>query len=508
MAVDAVARGLAAYANSADGISAAGGALFVGQADMAAVNRALANASVQPILVTPTGGTFYVSGSGATSLPAGSDGAAGTEAAPFATLTYALSQVPSAGNYLILCEGTFAENNSGRWILAKSAALPVLIDSYTGSADDFIITNASGTNGVVNVRSSSVANIQIRRATIQSATEGNSLFRHDPTSAAQAARNVSFFECVFKQKTHSSAVSAIILRGDNGISGFKLVNCQFQRVAGSSTSAEPKIIETSAYTSTVNNQPHRNITVYGCSTTDDQWSDFATDLSGVDGIGIYKNSFQVNSGHSLLLATDSSDATRPKVTGVEVALNSLSATGSNPHVVVLGANVTNPVFAGNIGYSEGQGYVMKGSINAIVFGGELYCVGTGAVSGSALYAKASTGTKFLQVKVTVDGTADPVTAFRDGEDGSNKSSDTVLKDCQIEARGANATLLFWGGSSSSNGGGVSDYNRYALAASAALGSVRGQSVSSLADIQAAWVSDGLPGDVATNDANSSLASVA
>ena len=88
---------------------------------------------------------------------------------------------------------------------------------------------------------------------------------------------------------------------------------------------------------------------------------------------------------------------------------------------------------------------------------------------------------------------------------STKSGNNAFTGNTINATGANATALLWAGAASSTGGAVANDNRYTLASSAVLGSVRGTSVANLAALQAAWTSAGLSGDLASNDSRSLVA---
>lgn len=459
---------------------------------------------VAPSYASPATGTFYVSGSGATALPTGSDSNNGSEAAPFATLSFAQSQVPAGGDYKILGDGSFAENTAagGRFILNRSFTKPVLFDSYTGDPSKFIITNASGTAGVITVRSTAVANYQIRRATIQSSTDGNPLFLHNPASAGLTGTNVQFFDCVLKHRTQGGlSPCAIDLRTDVALSGLYFVRCTFQRVAGASTAFNPQLIGSSLYTASVNNQPYADVGFWDCAMSDAQWTGWSTSANGFGGVAKFtavRNDIKTGTNYGILLGKDTSGDTTPKCTDVYIRHNTINAGGTNAHGVLIGSNVQAADVRYNTIVSTLQGIVTKGSATADCENNQITLNPVSATP-TALYAKASSGSMFRNNTVSVDGSTFACYGFREDVDGSNKASNTELTGNRLTLTGASATALLWAGASGSTGGANSNNNNIALANGAALGSVRGTTVANLAALQAAWVSSGLPGDLATND---------
>lgn len=450
----------------------------------------------------PTGATYYVSGSGATSLPAGSNSNAGTEAAPFATLAYALSVVPAGGNVRIRCDGTFAENSaSGRWVLAGVFDAPVVFESYSGAVSEFVITNASGTSGVVVIRNANAKNIQFRFATLRSSTDANFVFGCGPNTSPLTAGGVAFFDCVIEQRTDASARAAVILNGDNGLDGLTLVRCGFKRTAGANTTANPLIFSTVSLSQSIDNQPNANVSLYDCYTTDGQWTAFATNCAGINTLKIVRCAFSA-ANHALLVGVDNSTATIPKTTNATVYGNILNATGANAHGLLVGSNVQGASVEANTVTSALQGIVTKGSLNAKVTDNTVAVTSSGSV-GNGLYAKASSGTVFGGNSVTITGTAATVAGFREDDDSGKKAGNTTLLRNTIEASGS-ASVVQWGGSAVSDGGAVSDNNAYTLEDSATLGAVRSATVTTLAELQAAWVSGGLAGDNPLNDANSTV----
>lgn len=457
-----------------------------------------------PAAAAPATGTFYVSGTSPSTLPPGSDAAAGTLAAPFATLTFALTQVPAGGDYLILCDGTFAENSggNGRWILNGVFTKPVLFKSYTGTAANFIISPSStAAPGVVTVRGSPVSNVQIQFATIRPTADAMPAFTHNPTAAGNVGRQLAYFDCIVEKATAATVTGAVTLIGDTGVTGLNFVRCSFVATTGSSTTNKPAIIAVNTQTQTLANQPHTGIGFYDCTTSTNGWDSFSTLLTGVNGLTIAGCTFSSSVNYALLLGSNTSGGTVPKVTNAYVGYNTLDATGAAGHGLEIGENVIGALVEHNTVTSTLQGIVAKGASRArIQF--NTVTVSAGALNG--IYAKASDGTIFLGNTVTVDGSTSAATAFREDLDATSgvKSANTSLTSNTLNASGATGTLLQWAGAAGSTGGARSDSNSYHVSSSATFGSVRGTSVASLANVQAAWVSAGLAGDLATNDANS------
>ena len=127
------------------------------------------------------------------------------------------------------------------------------------------------------------------------------------------------------------------------------------------------------------------------------------------------------------------------------------------------------------------------------------------VNGSALYAKAATGTAFLGNTITIAGPTLTAYAFREGADGANKAVNTTLMGNTITLNGSNAQALLWGDGTMSAGGAEANDNNITLSGSATLGSVRGTLVSTQADLRAVWAAHGLAGDDPANDSRSLVA---
>lgn len=474
-----------------------------------------------PVVASPTSGTFYVSGTSPSILPAGSDANPGTLAAPFATLNFAQSQVPAGGDYLVLCDGTFAENTSagGRLILTRIFTKPVVFDSYSANPANFIVSNLSGTNGVINTRANTFKNYQFRRATLRATTDGCPLFFANADTLPHAGSNVGFFDCIFEARTQATTnFYAINLATDFGITALYFVRCSFKKVVGTSTVSLPVLLATTGMTLTTANQPHSDIGFWDCATTDAQWDGFGPGggqtavIGGINKFTFVRNNIQTGVNHSFLIGKDTSGDTTPKVTNVYVQGNTFSAQGTNPHGMLIGSNVTaaglptqtdGVSIKGNTITTALQGIVCKGSFNPLVQGNTVTLTPTLA-TGSALYAKASSGAKFRSNIVNLSGASFACIGFNENLDGSNKASNTECTNNQINASGSLAKAITWIDATGSTGGAISNDNVITLASSSTLGSVRGTTVTTQADLRAVWAAHGLAGDDPTNDSRTTV----
>lgn len=475
-----------------------------------------------PSVAVPGSGTIYVSGTSPSVLPAGNDTTGdGSIGAPYATLTKAMAVLATSGDKLVLCDGTFSESTAsgGRWILNKLFTAPVVFDSYSGDPANFIITNASGTSGVINVRSAQCGKIQIRRATIRSSTDSNYLFRSNPDTSGHVGSDIRFFDCVWEARTQSiNTLSAIDLSTDFGITALYFVRCLFKKVAGGSTTYLPQLLNSQPTTSTTATQPHSDVGFWDCSTTDANWLGFSSSMvAGVAKFTAVRCSFSVTGNHSFLLGRDTSNDTTPKVTNVYVQGCTMTASGSNPHGALIGSNmqasgdptITNNamtdgvVFEGNTVNTGLQGIVTKGSINPVIDGNTVNHTAA-ANGGSSLYPKASSGAKYRNNVVNLDGTSFAGYGFHEGADGANLASGTEFTNNIIRATGANATALLWADGTGSSGGATANDNRITLASGAALGNIRGGHIDTQADLQSVWATYNLSGDITTNDSRSTV----
>ncbi len=471
------------------------GALSVTSAIAAVIRPSKLFARLNPPKVhKPSAGTIYVAAPDAAFLPAGSDADGdGSREAPYATLTQALSVVPSTGDYLILCDGSFAEDNAGRFILSGEFDLPVVFRPYVeGSAS---ITNASGTNGVINVRSAAASNIQFDGLTILPSTDGCTTIWVNPSAGTALASNILFFNCRLVQRAYTSAAHLIRFEADYAVKGVGFVGCALVGLSGVG-STPPNIILTPANTA----QVHERIGFWDCW-TEGEWGAFSYRFTGTKAVTVVGNDFKAVVNHALLLGTDSSTLSPPAISDALVIDNDFLAQGSNPHGLEIGENVSG-IAALNRVTSGLQGIVVKGTDDVDIIENTVRLVPT-AANGSALYPKAATNTRWVGNAVIIEDTGLLAYGFNEGPDGANLSGDNTLSDTYFEIHGAASQALLWSGASGSTGGATSDGNEYVLDG-ASLGAVRGVTVTDLAELQAAWASDGLTGDDTANDDTSTV----
>jgi hypothetical protein len=463
------------------------------------MDDALVARLIAPKVAIPASGTIYVAASNATVLPVGNDTTGtGSAAAPYLTLTKALTMVPGGGDYIVAADGTFAENTAGRLILAGDFTLPVVIKPHTGAS--VIITNASSTNGVIQVRNAKATNIQFSGVTIQPSTDGCPVISTIPLDANSVASGLGFFDCLIKQRSWTAAVAVVDIQTNYPVTGLSFVRCQFERVAGASTATNPTIIKTSSTT-----KVHSNIGFWDCWTSGASWSSFSSEFCGVSGVTIARNALRTSVNHALLIGTDTSGTGVAAVTDLLVYGNDITAIGTNPHGLEVGESVSGLV-AMNAVRSGLQGIVVKGTSGVTVVQNAVTMTPSVA-NGSAIYPKASSGTIFDGNSVIVHDTGLVATGFREAADGATVAGNTTLIGNKIEVRGASAVALSWGATGQSSGGATSDDNIITLVSGAALGSVRGTTVTTTAGMRSAWTSSGLSGDVATNDATTIVASI-
>ena len=140
------------------------------------------------------------------------------------------------------------------------------------------------------------------------------------------------------------------------------------------------------------------------------------------------------------------------------------------------------------------GIVIKENTGATVTN----CTATGNSSGgAAIYCKAATS---ASVTYCTENQSVGV-GFKVGVgDTGNKCSNITHTHCTVNISGT-ANALLWGDSTADLGGGIEDYNLYAITGAGNFGSVRTTSgIATLAALQAAWIGY----DVSGNDTNSTF----
>lgn len=466
-----------------------------------------APAEPQLVIPEPTLATIYVSGTSPKSLPAGNDTTGdGTYATPYATVWKALNSVATYGGVRILVDGTTAENSSGRMIVPKAFTNWVLVDSYSGRPEDFVMTAATNTNPVFQVRSAAAGFLQIRNCTFRTTADGQLCVQSIPTAQLTGGGPVRFFDCILEvRRTSGSVGRAIDIQSDYwNQTSWEFINCAFK--ATGSGSNYPNII--TATPTTTNNsslQTYTNIGLYRCRTTDANWGDFSYRMAGINGLNIIDCRISTAGNHACTVGTDTSGGSGGSVplkcTNVYIGRNYFFAGGSDGHGAIIGEAADGVIFDRNVVGGNVQGIVVKGATNAWIRRNWVTVTGTAALNG--IYNKASTGVRFIDNFVYTQRSSGGTTAFREAYDNVSSQlagNTTLIGNWLIADGNSNVTVLQWGDSSNSTGTGISDRNVFETRNGAVLGTVRSTAVTTLAGLKAAWASGGITGDKTTNDA--------
>ena len=462
----------------------------------------------EPVLVMPSGAssTLYVNGTGGSMAVAGNDTTGdGTLAAPYATVWKALNVTPTYGGALILVSGTTVENSSGRMIVPKAYTDWVLVDSYTGRREDFVMTANTTSNPIFQIRSAAAGFLQIRNCTFRTSADGQQCISSLPTAAIAGGGPVRFFDCVLEVRKSTTGTSrAIDIQSDFwNCTSLQLINCSFKALGGGANL--PVVVLCTPTTNTPSTQVYSNIGMWRCRTTDANWSDWSYRMSGINGYTIADCTFYTAGNHAVMVGTDESGVNYGKCTNVYIGRNYLNAAGSDGHGALIGSNSQSVVMECNAVVATVQGIVAKGATSATIR--RNWVAVTGAVALNGIYAKASTRTKFLQNFVYVQRSSGAAAAFREGWDNASSvlaGTTRLVGNWLIADGNSNVSVLQWGDNTNSTGGAISDWNNYETRNGAVLGSVRPTVVTTLVGARAAWASVGFGSDLVSNDVNSTL----
>ena len=459
----------------------------------------------QLVVPEPTLATIYVSGTSPKSLPTGNDTTGdGSYATPYASVWKALNSTATYGGVKILVDGTTTENSSGRMIVPKAFTNWVLVDSYTGRPEDFVMTAQTTSSPVFQIRSAAAGFLQIRNCTFRTSADGQQCVSSLPTAAIGGGGPVRFFDCIFEVRRATSGTGrAIDIQSDFwNCTALQFIGCSFKATGGGANL--PVVILATPTTNTVNTQPYSNIGMWRCRTTDANWSDWSYRMSGINGYTVVDSSFSTAGNHAITVGTDESGVTYGKCTNVYIGRNYLNAAGSDGHGAILGSNSTGVIFEYNTVVGTVQGIVVKGANNAWIRRNWVSVTGSIALNG--IYNKASSDVRFLDNFVYVQRASGVATSFREGWDSAStvRAGNTTLVGNWLIADGSsNVSVLQWGPTSDSSGGGVSYRNVYEGRNGAVLGTVRNSAVTTIAAAKAAWAA-GLTGDLSTNETGSVL----
>ena len=405
----------------------------------------------------------------------------GSTGAPYATIKKALS-VAAAGDQIIIGTGTYAEDSgAGALSLGINPANYVYLSPESGALGDVVITGASGSYALL-VAACSFLHFK------------NLVFRSQSASVSGVARflganfnNLRWVNCRFEvigssSQTNSAVVSAWT-SGSFTVSKVAFIGCEIREIGPYPVAG----FNLDNQTGTVS-----DIQILKCKA---HLGYFPARLKGITDIQIDGADFVAFSpsvsGTCLQLGEDA--ATGANVTGKVLNSSFIAMTG---HGAVIGAGCSDVHFdsntvVGGSNTSNGQGLVVKNATggrvtNNTIMGGYL----------STLYLKACSGVLFEGNKVYNRYSTSSALKLAVNSENASKASRNTIRMNEFYANVG--SLISWDNSSGDGGGNECDQNVYNAAGSATWGSVRGMTISSLADLKAAWSSYDRPG----NDQNS------
>lgn len=457
---------------------------------------------INPQVFAPKGGAYFVSNSTANGLTVGNDSTGtGSVSSPWLTIDKALTSVPASGDVTIFVnDGTYSESSlgAGRLLLRTVFSDWVSVEPYSGRPNAVIITTTSSSAGAMNCTSSySCSKIQFRKISIQPGSTEAPAFNVSSSNGSQ--NSIHLVECCIAGSNGSFFTNTVWFQGDGGFNDFALIGCEFVAPVNSGAQ-QPAMIAVQPAT-IAGNGKYTNFYIGGCRTAAGATYQGGSSIFGINGLTVVGNAFTVNYTYGFLVGADASTNAVPFTqNNVYIAGNYFNATaGSNGHGLLMGFGCQSSCVAEhNIVLGGVQGIVVKGASGVVVR--RNIVIGTPSTFLNGLYAKASTGTKFLANSVHVlygD-------CFREDWDNTTSvtASNTTLVGNRLLADGATATLMTWANAPDSTGGAYADSNVYELRNGASFGTLRSHTLTSFADLQAGWASFGLAGDMAKGDANS------
>lgn len=454
---------------------------------------------------------LYVSSSSANGLTTGNDSTGtGTKAAPYLTIEAALAAAPSAGGGTILVnDGSYSPNVSGRLILSRVFTDWVSIEPYTGRLGDVTITSSNSVS-VIQIRSAAASHYQFRNLKLSGASlSSGAIFQHNPTSSSYASSSVRFFGCQFDLPKLSSGGANYISQfsSDTAFDDFAIVD-SFATTSGSGT-VLPSVLVSAPATTSASNQPYTNVVFWGLKISSAQsyggWSQ--SSVGGIKGLTIANCDLTMTSNYGVLVGADSSDPTSVcGCSNVVISGGKYTALNtSSGHPICLGVNVTDPLVEW-VDISGGlHGVILKACTRPIVRASYIDV----ANGFDAIYYKASTNAYVLGNTAHLGSYGgNPGWVVREGPDPTTgyKSSGSVLVGNWLIADDTSEGLYNISDSTGSTGGARMDYNVSEIRGAAFAGTVRGATISTVASLRSAWSSAGLSGDLTTNDAHTAFVS--
>lgn len=414
--------------------------------------------------------TYYVRTPG----NGGNDGADGSAATPWATLSKALSTVSLAGGHTILMgNGTYQENTSanGYLLVQRAFADWVIVMPENGVFGDVTI---SGTNHTTyNLRFDNSSYIRLRWLKIVSAvvlTAGtNGLLSLTGTFDHYSFENLVMTVTSSNTVTEQGFICEI--GGTSVRTDITFDSCIIRQTGGF-------VIHGLRFDKTAAGATLSGITVKNCDINIVGYALYAygvTDLL-VDG-GSY-----IGTTYGIITGVDGASTQ----TTIGIIRNTYAkASGAGGHALLVGASCSAmQVFNNSVDGSAGdQGLVVKNNNGTILTNNTIL---GGALNG--LYFKGATNA--VATYNTVRSAAGNAMKVGVESGTGNKCQNINFAHNRLIGTGV-AGLLSWGPAADDLGGGICDYNLYSPLGSARLGLVRADaSVLNYAELRAAWVGYG------------------
>lgn len=389
----------------------------------------------------------------------------GLTGAPYLTIKKALS-VAVAGDLVLVGDGTYVEDSGSGYLAPPTTygAAGVTVAPESGLPDKVIVSGA-GTDYVM--IPSGVKNL----------TFDNITFRAQAATVLRVIRlqgsmsNVEFRRCRIQAWGTSNGCIGSSLTAAT-LSAVRFVKCSFEQIG---TGAAFGIsVDGSAATSVSDVQIRDCTVVVG---------NYGIRLQGVTALQVH------NVDVECIDPSVAVHALQVGVDGETGALCSGSVLGGNfrtmkGHAAVIGAGVDGMVviggrFYGGADTGQGQGLVVKQALNALI---ERCVIYAGYLSG--LYFKAAQDCQAFD-NIVINEYANS-SAFRVQRNTTNSAACARLTVRRNKFVAVLGTAVDFGTVLDDTGGSYVDENVYVVRAAAALGSVRGTTVTTLSGLRAAW----------------------
>ena len=411
----------------------------------------------------------------------GNDGSGnGTDAAPYLTLTKALSTLNLGGGHLVLMgDGVFAENSSslGYFLAQVQFTNQVIVRPEGGAAGDVTLT---GTNhDTWNVRFDDAQKIRFEYIKIRSDIDTQSMITFTNTTI----NNIEFYKCPITVRSRAAQTTFGLFDEPAGVqnhSNILLDECTILQTGNN-------LVEAARFNKTADGATLDAITLRNCIVN---VTLFGLWLTGVTNFLIDGGSFLSTGANGMGIQLGQNAQTGRNTTGVVRKARAQCLQG---HALLIGAGCSAVQALNNLVLGGDQGLVVKDCDGAILTGNN---VQGGSIN--ALYFKAATNA--IAAHNTIFNNQGVVMKVGCDSTNSAKCQNIDFRYNRLFGVGS-AMLLDWGDDVDDLGGGICDYNIYSPHGSGKLGVVRADPhVASLAELRAAWAGYG----AGSNDSHSRL----